>query len=340
MNDYDHAVQLRTSLQFVDEFCDPYIYTVSMTGTMKFYDDNYAVKADNYSFPVGDTAYVEVTVNFPTATYTIFEAKLITVLLCTYPDDYDENLISVDQNKGTGGCLDPNIDGDPYYPIRNGEPVNYNATMYDTSHLPEPNSNIVRFSFTVPALPRALMYVHTHLEVTLTDGLAYNGNNSRRILQTSKIANRMSHFGASTRVVSNPQEGMRNIPSATGAILGIIGIVIGSIVGTAFIVACILYFHRPQVLHAIFCRNGSVNNQFGDGIVPPTCWCCDGKKPRKSTSRGTFARKQADIVTTNRRGGPSQRSSRASSINEVILDTIVDNIKLDIESQNASEKID
>merc|ERR1712154_595482 len=87
---FDNGVALESELIFVDEICKPQVFTVQMGANMYFYKgDNLWTEGDKigngdpFLYEVGvATVYVEIVVNFPTDTMSIFDTELINVWLC------------------------------------------------------------------------------------------------------------------------------------------------------------------------------------------------------------------------------------------------------------------
>ena len=107
------TIALDVYSNFVDNTCDPQLYTSILTGTMTFYDDPEYTVVHNDSDPyvIGqDTVYVEAEVIYPDTpppdNYDVFKTDLVNVFVCTTPSADESNLeTNLDQQSGLGGCF-------------------------------------------------------------------------------------------------------------------------------------------------------------------------------------------------------------------------------------------
>ena len=165
------SIALEVYSNFVDNTCDPQLYTSILSGSITFFDDETFSVEHNESIPyvIGqDTIYVETEVTFPGDNYDVFDIDVVNVFVCTVPAADEGTLTNdLDQQSGTGGCLSDAIDADGLWNvIVNG----VGDSEYEAQVHSESTSNIVRFSFKTFATGREKIFIHIQTELEVQSG--------------------------------------------------------------------------------------------------------------------------------------------------------------------------
>eukprot|EP01084_Bolivina_argentea_P181074 312767_1 len=190
INNYGATVLLSSDLIWSDDICDEQVWIIEFEGIMNFYIDQlFTQTQNNYLYIIGeDRIYVEIIINYPSSTYSVFQSSLTNVWLCSIDPNINRNnneeLIFISQDLTNLGCLDAeNIDSDgPYWIIQN---YNQQFLHKSTHHtVVDGSTNKIRFSFIVPdTIIRDTIYIHAQISLSLIENNNNNNNQiDRRIL--------------------------------------------------------------------------------------------------------------------------------------------------------------
>eukprot|EP01083_Nonionella_stella_P168242 567431_1 len=106
--EYATGVTLSVPLEWTDEVCDAYVYTIEFeAGINYFVDSSFTALGDRYG--VGDIAYVQVMFGDHGDDYDMADLILDNVWICTTSPE-NEPLEIGDANLGTSGCLSADLD--------------------------------------------------------------------------------------------------------------------------------------------------------------------------------------------------------------------------------------